>query len=144
MKQQILNLLKIEIGFEVNLFSMLWIHQLENGDWRVGIENDNPPPDHFDEYIFEKLEVAVDFFLEKRDEMNLGYDYESLQPLKPKPPMIIKFREDGGPFLFERIFCLFGMHSFQENTRYWKMDSVGNVNEKDIYEKQCVCCGFKP
>ena len=62
---------------------------------------------------------------------------------KPKPPLIEVHREDGGPFWWERAFCWFGWHSFQENVRYCSMGYLGHIHEKDIYEKQCVCCGAK-
>ena len=80
MKQQLMDLLEIEVGFEVNLFEMLLIHQLEDGRWRVNVENPqnslNLFDENLDEYLFDKLEDAIDFFLEKREEMKLGYDFE--------------------------------------------------------------------
>jgi len=75
MKQQLINLLEDYIGFEVNLFDILWIYQLEDGRWAVCLKNEIPP-DNFDEYLFEDLEKSIDFFLSKREEMKLGYDFE--------------------------------------------------------------------
>ena len=81
MKQQLIDLLKNEIGFEVNVFDMLSIHQLEDGRWRICVES-KIAPDYFDEYLFDKLEEAVDSFLKRRDEMKLGYDYETVKEIK--------------------------------------------------------------
>jgi len=78
MKQQLIDLLNNEVGFEVNLFDMLCIYQLEDSRWVVALENDKSPLD-FDENIFNELEEAVDFFLDKRTEMKLGYDFEKEQ-----------------------------------------------------------------
>ena len=70
MKQQLIDLLKIEVGFEVGFFDMLCIYQLEDSRWSVTYGNNE------EEDIFENLEEAVDLFLLKRTEMKLGYDFE--------------------------------------------------------------------
>jgi len=55
---------------------------------------------------------------------------------KPEPPMNMVCRSDGGPFWWERIFCLFGYHSFQEKVNYIRGDKIYKIQEQCV----CVCC----
>lgn len=70
-------LLETQIGFEIGMFDMLCMFQLE--DMRYAVYNQ---PDSYkelykgDEYLFEKAEDAVDLFLKFRRERQLGFDHE--------------------------------------------------------------------
>lgn len=69
LRSNIIALLKKNIGFGIELFSKLWIDELENGDYRVSYEDK-------DEFISSDAKKAVDYFLKRREELQLGYDFE--------------------------------------------------------------------
>lgn len=92
-RNAVIKLLETDVGFEIDLFAMLNIHQLEDGRWRIfnndigddkyptpyDTEDDSFGYDEDDdscEEIYEDLETAVDRFLELREERRLGYDFE--------------------------------------------------------------------
>ena len=66
----------VGIGHGIDLFAMLCLHQLEDG--RFGVYHDpEGKPDDIQEWLFDEAEPAVDFFIAKRKELSLGYDFES-------------------------------------------------------------------
>ena len=86
-------LLKLGCGFEVGLFTMLTIYQLEDGRFAIsnndvhGESFDNPYQMSDDSYgydergdeceeIYEDLDTAVDRFLQLREIRELGFDIE--------------------------------------------------------------------
>jgi hypothetical protein len=78
-KESIIALLKL--GFEVDLFGILSIHQLEDG--RCRIFNSELNEESFDitsedeyEEMFDDVEYAVEQFLKIREIRRLGYDFE--------------------------------------------------------------------
>jgi len=80
-KKAILAVLELGCGFEVNLFAMLDIHQLEDGRYRIMNtdvhEEDGYAYDVDDgEEIYENLNEAVERFLQLRKSRRLGYDFE--------------------------------------------------------------------
>lgn len=92
-KRAILTLLELGCGFEVDLFALLCIHQLEDGRYRIfnsdigGEVLDNPYQVCDDgweydertdesEEIYTDLATAVERFLQLREARQLGYDFE--------------------------------------------------------------------
>ena len=92
-KKAIVALLELNCGFEIDLFAMLSIHQLEDGRYRIfnsdidGDILDNPFQVCDDswayderrdesEEIYNDLTTAVERFLQLREARVLGYDFE--------------------------------------------------------------------
>lgn len=70
MKNYITNLLKMRIGFDINIFEVVSVGELEDGSFYVYDD------DTGNEYIFDIAEEATDYFLKLRDKKELGLDYE--------------------------------------------------------------------
>lgn len=60
--------------FGIELFTDLWIDRLEDGRFRVS-RNDNG--EMTSEEIFNDVREAVNYYLDLRDDLKLGLDYES-------------------------------------------------------------------
>jgi hypothetical protein len=71
MRDAIVEILKSGTGCGVEFAAMLFVHQLEDGRFRVGCEGDH------DEWIFHNAEMAAICFLNKRREKGLGFDFET-------------------------------------------------------------------
>jgi hypothetical protein len=69
MKDTIVNLLKLKIGFEINLFEIISVGEAEDHTYYVYDD------DTGDEWIFDTPEEAVDYFMQLRSDKELGYDY---------------------------------------------------------------------
>jgi hypothetical protein len=67
-KSHICALLSSGVGFNIELFGMLSIDELEDGRYRIFSE--------IEEFISEDVSVAVDKFLDERQKRELGYDRE--------------------------------------------------------------------
>ncbi len=65
-------ILKCGIGYGIELFSMLYIHELENGSFAVGYESS----DERWEKIFKEPKKAAQFFVNQRNILELGFDFE--------------------------------------------------------------------
>lgn len=61
-------------GFGIELFTDLWIDRLEDGRFRVARIKDNQVGS---EEIFDDVRSAVGYYLDLRDELQLGFDYET-------------------------------------------------------------------
>lgn len=79
LKPMMVSLLETQIGFEIGIFDMLIMYQLEDG--RYGVYNQ--PDCHktflfedMEEFLFDKAEDAVDLFLKLRRDRKLGFDHE--------------------------------------------------------------------
>lgn len=70
MRNLIVDLLKARVGFDINLFEIISVGELEDHTFYVYDD------DTGDEWIFDTPEEAVDYFLKLRDDRELGYDYE--------------------------------------------------------------------
>lgn len=70
-------LLKKRRGFCVDLFDMLHLLEFEDGRFGVYVEK---KINDFEEFIFDDPKKAVDFFLETRRKLALGYDFERITP----------------------------------------------------------------
>jgi hypothetical protein len=70
MQEKIISLLKAGIGFDINLFEIISVGELEDHTFYVYDR------DTGDEWIFDTAEEAVDYFLKLRSEKELGYDFE--------------------------------------------------------------------
>lgn len=61
-------------GFGIELFADLWIDRIEDGRWRVARHDGGG---HItSEEIFDDVRSAVGYYLDLRDELKLGMDYE--------------------------------------------------------------------
>jgi len=107
LKPMLVCLLETHIGFEIGLFDVLCMFQME--DLRFAVYNQ---PDwekalfvDVEEYLFEKADDAVDLFLKLRRNRLLGFDHEygwhddlrpeyDLTKLKPVPPEVRQRRLD--------------------------------------------------
>lgn len=78
--QAIITLLQSNVGYGIEFFGFaLHIRQLESLEFAVSREKYNPETqrDEFDfEKIFTDVREATEFFLQKRREYQLGYDFE--------------------------------------------------------------------
>lgn len=70
MRDLIVHLLKARVGFDINLFEIISVGELEDHTFYVYDD------DTGDEWIFDTAEEAVDYFLKLRDDKELGYDFE--------------------------------------------------------------------
>ena len=70
MRDTIVKLLKARVGFDINLFEIISVGELEDHTFYVYDD------DTADEWVFDTAGEAVDYFLELRDNKELGYDYE--------------------------------------------------------------------
>jgi hypothetical protein len=77
LKPIMVSLLETLIGFEIGLFDMLCMYQLEDGRFAVYNQTDcYKSLSEADEYLFEKAPDAVDLFLKLRHDRQLGFDHE--------------------------------------------------------------------
>lgn len=78
LKPMMVSLLETQIGFEIGMFDMLIMYQLEDGRYGVYNQPDPYKPLFVDveEHLFEKAEDAVDLFLKFRRDRQLGFDHE--------------------------------------------------------------------
>jgi hypothetical protein len=67
-------LLKLNIGFPIGLFSILSIRQLESLEFAVEYEDPQAKNKHR-EKVFSNMDEAINFFIEKRSQFQLGFDY---------------------------------------------------------------------
>jgi hypothetical protein len=67
----ITQLLERRIGYEIDLFAMLYVRELENGKFAVGTEVRE------DERLFSDPREAAELFVKKRRERQLGFDFEA-------------------------------------------------------------------
>jgi hypothetical protein len=67
----ITQLLERRVGYEIDLFAMLYIRELENGQFAVGTEARE------DERLFSNPREAAELFVKKRRERRLGFDFEA-------------------------------------------------------------------
>ena len=70
----IIGLLRLGMGHGIDMFSMLCLHHLEDGQF--GVYNEPSDGTEVQEWLFDDVEKAVDFFIAKRHELRLGYDHE--------------------------------------------------------------------
>jgi hypothetical protein len=110
LKPMMVSLLETQIGFEIGMFDMLTMFQLEDGRYGVYNQPDCYKPlfQDVEEHLFEKAEDAVDLFLKFRCNRQLGFDHEcgwaddgdwlrpeyDLTKLKPVPPEVRQRRLD--------------------------------------------------
>ena len=71
----IIALLRLGTGFDIDLFATLSIGQGEDGTFTVEYDPDGDWITQ-EEWQFDDVEKAVDFFIAKRHELELGYDHE--------------------------------------------------------------------
>lgn len=69
MKEAIIDLLKSRIGFEINLFEVIFVGEAEDHTYYV---YDN---DAGEEWIFDTPEEAAEYFMQLRSDKELGCDY---------------------------------------------------------------------
>lgn len=62
-------------GFGIELFADLWIDRLEDGRFRVSRHNGGGH--QTSEELFDDVRSAVGYYLDLRDELRLGMDFES-------------------------------------------------------------------
>lgn len=62
-------------GFGVELNADLWIDRLEDGRFRVS-RNDLRKNQMISEELFDDVREAVNYYLDLRDQLQLGIDYE--------------------------------------------------------------------
>lgn len=62
-------------GFGIELFADLWIDRREDGRFRVS-RNDVRKNVTLHEELFDDVRDAVNYYLDLRDELKLGFDYE--------------------------------------------------------------------
>ena len=74
-RELILGLIRLGSGHIVDMFSMLYVMQMEDGDFGVYYDKCGDPL-QIQEWLFTDVEKAVDFFLAKRTELELGYEFE--------------------------------------------------------------------
>jgi hypothetical protein len=67
-------------GFGIELDADLWIDRLEDGRFRVS-RNDLQKNQMTSEELFDDVRSAIGYYLDLRDELKLGVDYEG----GPKP-----------------------------------------------------------
>ena len=72
-RQSIYDVITADPGFEINLFDMLYVYRLEDGQYCVCWGSDA-------EVIFKDPWEAVDAFLKIRNEREIGFDFESEIP----------------------------------------------------------------
>jgi len=65
-------------GFGIELFADLWIEHLEDGRFRVSRQKDDNTVS--DEELFDDVREAVSYYLDLRDDLKLGLDYEGEPP----------------------------------------------------------------
>jgi hypothetical protein len=70
-------LLEMDVGYEINFFGMLNLWQLEDLSYGV---NYIPLKKVEGEWYFTSAREAATFFLQKRAERELGYDFERVPP----------------------------------------------------------------
>jgi hypothetical protein len=73
----IAELLERRVGYEVDLFKMLYVRELENGEFAVGTEEAK------DELLFADATEAAKAFVKKRGERRLGFDHEAVPTVRP-------------------------------------------------------------
>jgi len=61
-------------GFGIELFANLSIDRLENGRFRVALKD---TPDLSFEELFDDVREAINYYLDLRDELRHGLDYEN-------------------------------------------------------------------
>jgi hypothetical protein len=61
-------------GFGIELFMNLLIDRLEDGRFRVALKD---TPDVSFEELFDDVHAAINYYLDLRDELRHGLDYES-------------------------------------------------------------------
>jgi len=71
-------------GFGIELFADLWIDRLEDGRFRVSRENaaEHPYAPTPPEELFDDVRQAINYYLDLRDELQLGTDYETTTDAK--------------------------------------------------------------
>lgn len=62
-------------GFGIELFADLWIDRLEDGRFRVARYDTDMKTMTLEE-LFDDVREAVSYYLDLRDELKLGFDYE--------------------------------------------------------------------
>jgi hypothetical protein len=75
MRDAIIKLLQSGVGFDINIFEIISIGELEDHTFYVYDD------DTGDEWIFDTSEEATDYFISLRNTKSLGYDYEKLQSI---------------------------------------------------------------
>lgn len=70
MRELLISLLKSKVGFDINVFEIISVGELEDHTFYVFDD------DTGDEWIFDTVEEAVDYFLRLRDEKEIGFDFE--------------------------------------------------------------------
>jgi len=65
-----------QAGFGIELFADLWIDRVEDGRFRVA--RYNGAAQMTSEELFDDVRSAVGYYLDLRDELKLGADYESV------------------------------------------------------------------
>ena len=78
-RDAIRTLLLSDLGFDINLFSLLYIRRFENGQVGVGVgEGEELLSGGVSERLFEEdqVELALDFFFRERKSRELGLDFE--------------------------------------------------------------------
>lgn len=71
MRDTIIQLLRSHIGFDINLFEIISVGELEDHTFYVYDD------DTGEEWLFDTPEEAVDYFLNLRNSKSLGYDLET-------------------------------------------------------------------
>lgn len=78
-RENLISLMKSGTGIAVDFFDMLYMDQLENGNWRVCSQPDASKELYEGiEIIYHTAEEAVDCFLTIRKQNKFGYDYEGV------------------------------------------------------------------
>jgi hypothetical protein len=67
-------------GFGIELFADLWIDRLEDGRFRVARYDNHMKMTS--EELFDDVRAAISYYLDLRDELKMGLDYEG--PAKAK------------------------------------------------------------
>lgn len=64
-------LLRANIGFDISIFALLYIRQLESLEFAVGYNEGR------NEKIFSDPNEAINFFMDERARLKMGLDYET-------------------------------------------------------------------
>jgi len=67
-------ILPANLGAVIQLDGVLYIRQLESLDYAVGMENDSCGVEDWEE-VMEDLTAAIDLFISKRNELEIGMDF---------------------------------------------------------------------
>ncbi len=79
-------LLKHPAGYDIDLFAMYCVRPTEDGKFCVTYEPTGLPDPRNWEKCFDRPDEAVDYFLAKRQELQLGIDFE-VTGLRQEPPV---------------------------------------------------------